>query len=80
MSTGSGGWPGGQLAVKRSAGVVLEVNLREHITHVRLSQSAHRLAANSSFKPEETAPEVQKRGTSGPIQKAKTTQKFKEIS
>ena len=61
------------LAVKRSAaGVTPEVNLREYTSHVPL------LSTNKASHPEETSPEVQNRGISGPIERHVGHQKFKK--
>ena len=56
-------------AAKRSAVVAQETNLREHVTHIYLYQAQVRLPTFKLLNPEETSPEVQNRGFSGPTKK-----------
>ena len=58
------------LATKRSAGVTLEVNLRECIKHMPLPN------ANKAAYSEETSKEVQNRGISDPTKKTSVLKKF----
>ena len=65
------------LAAKRSAGVAPEVNLRERVTLlVRLRQVRIRQNPLWLWNPEETSPEVQNRGISGPTKRTHVLQKI----
>ena len=67
------------LAAKRSAGVAPEVNLRERVMLlVRLCQVRIRQNPLWLWNPEETSPEVQNRGISGPTKRTHVLQKFKK--
>ena len=58
------------LATKMLAGVTPEVNLRECVTHMPLSN------INKAAHPEEMSPKVQNRGISGPTKRTYVLQNF----
>ena len=67
------------LATKRSAGVASEVNLREHVMLlIRLHQVWIRQNPVWLWNLEETSPEVQNRGISGPTKRTHVLQKLKK--
>ena len=65
------------LAVKRSAGIVPEVNVREHTSHTH--PSSVNKAAHSGFKTQEMSPEVQNRSIIGPIKGHVSTKNLKRF-
>ena len=65
------------LPAKRSAGITPEVSLREHVTCMPLA-SANKAAHSGLWNPEDTSPEVQNKGISGPTKGTYVLQKVEE--